>query len=277
MAVTFTYSKHAVRRVFNDGLTNQTLQAAAALSYYSILSIFPALILLSAVMAYIPLPNFFADALAAMARVVPRGTMPVVYSVLIGVLGANLRAWLSFGTVGTLWLVSSVFDEMINALDAAYEVTEHRPFWKERLLALGLSIVTGLLLMCAIAAMVVGLKAGEWLADKLFLSGLFILIWPFIHWTIAIGFALLGVQMIYFLAPNVKQRFMATLPGAVLSVACWMGLSYLLGIYFRYFASYNRIYGTLGGGLAFMTWLYWAYFIFLAGGKLNAELSGGSG
>jgi membrane protein len=277
MAVTFTSSTHAVRRVFNDGLTNQTLQAAAALSYYSILSIFPALILLSAVMAYIPLPNFFADALAAMARVVPRGTMPVVYSVLIGVLGANLRAWLSFGTVGTLWLVSSVFDEMINALDAAYEVTEHRPFWKERLLALGLSIITGLLLICAIAAMVVGLSAGEWLADKLFLSGLFILIWPFIHWTIAIGFALLGVQMIYFLAPNVKQRFMATLPGAVLSVACWMGLSYLLGIYFRYFESYNRIYGTLGGVLAFMTWLYWAYFIFLAGGRLNAELRGGSG
>jgi membrane protein len=273
MAMTLTYDRHAVRRVFNDVVTNQTLQAAAALSYYSILSIFPALILLSAVMAYIPLPNFFADALAAMARVVPRGTMPVVYSVLIGVLGANLRAWLSFGTVGTLWLVSSAFDEMITSLDTAYGVTKHRPFWKERLLALGLSIITGFLLMCAIAAMVVGLDAGEWLSGRFFLSRLFLLLWPFIHWTIGIGFALFGVQMIYFLAPNVKQRFMATLPGAVLSVACWMGLSYLLGIYFRYFESYNRIYGTLGGVLVFMTWLYWAYFIFLAGGKLNAELA----
>jgi membrane protein len=82
--------------------------------------------------------------------------------------------------------------------------------------------------------------------------------------------------MVYFLAPNVKQRFMATLPGAVLSVGCWMGLSYLLGIYFRYFESYNRIYGTLGGVMALMTWLYWAYFILLAGGRLNAELGGGS-
>jgi membrane protein len=276
MAVTLTYSRHALRRVFNDVVTDQTLSAAAALSYYSILSIFPALILLSAVMAYVPLPNFFADALAGMARVVPRGTMPVVYSVLIGVLGANLRAWLSFGTVGTLWLVSSAFDEMITSLDAAYGVTEPRPFWKTRLLALGLSIITGFLLMCAIAAMVIGLNRGEWLAGKLFLSGWFAFLWPFIHWAIAIGFALFGVQMVYFLAPNVKQRFMATLPGAVLSVGCWMGLSYLLGIYFRYFESYNRIYGTLGGVMALMTWLYWAYFILLAGGRLNAELGGGS-
>ena len=77
---------------------------------------------------------------------------------------------------------------------------------------------------------------------------------------------------IYFLAPNVKQSFRATLPGAVLSTVCWIGLSHLLGIYFRYFGNYNRTYGTLGGVMALMTWLYWAYFILLVGGALNAEL-----
>ena len=107
----------------------------------------------------------------------------------------------------------------------------------------------------------------------MFVSGLFVFLWPFLHLTIAIGFAILGVQTIYFLAPRVKQRFLATLPGAVLSVVCWIGLSYLLGIYFRYFENVNRIYGTLGGMMALMTWLYWGYFIFLAGGELNAELA----
>jgi membrane protein len=77
----------------------------------------------------------------------------------------------------------------------------------------------------------------------------------------------------YFLAPNVKQRFVATLPGAILSVVCWMGLSYLLRIYFRYFGNFNRTYGTLAGVMALMTWLYWAHFILLAGGELNAELA----
>jgi membrane protein len=271
--VTFANGKDAVSRSLHDLLKNRTLQAAAALSYYSILSIFPALILLSAVMAYIPLPNFFVDALAVMSRVVPLGTMPMVNSVLLGILGADLRAWLSLGTIATLWVVSSAFDEMIDALDTAYDVTDHRPIWKTRLLAVGLALITGLLLMCAIAVLVVGPQAGQWLASRMFLSGLFVFLWPFLHLMIAIGFALLGVQTIYFLAPRVKQRFLATLPGAVLSVVCWIGLSYLLGIYFRYFENVNRIYGTLGGMMALMTWLYWGYFIFLAGGELNAELS----
>jgi membrane protein len=105
------------------------------------------------------------------------------------------------------------------------------------------------------------------------LGGLFSFLWPFIHWTIVVGFAVLAVQVIYFLAPNVKQPFLATLPGALLSVAVWIGLSHLLGIYFRHFAAYNRTYGTLGGLMALMTWLYWTSFVFLAGAELNGELA----
>jgi membrane protein len=269
-ALMFPYTKRALARTYHNIFKNQIFQAAAALSYYSILSIFPALILLSAVMAYIPLPNFFPDVLAAIGRVAPPGTMSMVNAVLKG---TNSGAWLSLGTLGTLWLVSSTFDELIEALDAAYDVDDQRPFWKTRLLAVGLAALTGFFLICGIAAMIVGPRLGDWLAVRLSLSSVFIFLWPFIHWTLAVVFAVLAVETIYFLAPNVKQSFRVTLPGAVLCIACWMGLSYLLGIYFRYFENYNRIYGTLGGVMALMTWLYWAYFILLAGGELNAELT----
>ncbi|MFZ0321555.1 MAG: YihY/virulence factor BrkB family protein [Candidatus Sulfotelmatobacter sp.] len=260
-------------RTYRDVLKNSTFQAAAALSYYSILCIFPALIILSAVMSYIPLPGFFQDALVAMGRVVPPGTMPIVDAVLKDILGANSGAWLSLGTLGTIWVVSSAFDEVIEALDAAYDVVDLRPFWKTRLLAVGLAALTGLFLMCAVATMVLGPKLGNWISYKLSLAGVFLVLWPFIHWAIAVSFTLLSVATIYFLAPNVKQRFLSTMPGAVLSVVCWIGLSYLLEIYFRYFGNYNRTYGTLAGLMALMTWLYWAYFIMLAGGELNAELA----
>lgn len=269
----FATTKRALARTYSDVIKNQTFQAAAALSYYSILSIFPALILLSSVMAFIPLPNFFQDVLVAMGRVAPPGAMPVVYAVLNDILGANSPAWLSLGTLGTLWVVSSAFDEMIEALDAAYDVGNQRPAWKTRLLALGLAAATGFFLICGIAAMIVGPRVGDWLAVRLSLSGVFILLWPYIHWTMAVVFAVVAVETIYFLAPNVKQRFVGTLPGAILSVVGWMGLSYLLRIYFRYFGNYNRTYGTLAGVMALMTWLYWAHFILLAGGELNAELS----
>jgi membrane protein len=221
-------------------------------------------------MSYIPLPNFFPDLLIAIGRVAPPGTMSMVNTFLKG---ANSGAWLSLGTLGTLWVVSSAFDELIEALDAAYDVADQRPFWKTRLLAVGLAVLTGFFLSCGIATMVIGPQLGDWLAVRLSLSGVFIVLWPYIHWTLAVVFAVLAVEAIYLLAPNVKQSFRVTLPGAVLSVACWTGLSYLLGIYFGYFENYNRLYGTLGGVMALMTWLYWAYFILLAGAELNAELT----
>jgi membrane protein len=266
----FAYTRRALARTYHDVFRNQTFQAAASLSYYSILSIFPALILLSAVMAYIPLPNFFPDVLVAIGRLAPPGTISMVIAVLKG---ANSGAWLSLGTLGTLWVVSSAFDELIEALDAAYDVDDQRPFWKTRLLAVGLAALTGFFLICGIAAMIVGPQLGGWIAVRLSLSGAFIFLWPFIHWTLAVILAVLGVETIYFLGPNVKQSFRVTLPGAVLCVACWIALSSLLGIYFRHFDNYNRIYGTLAGVMALMTWLYWAYFILLAGAELNAELT----
>jgi membrane protein len=83
----------------------------------------------------------------------------------------------------------------------------------------------------------------------------------------------LAVEALYYLAPNVKQRFWVTLPGAVLAVGCWIGMSYLLGIYFRGFANFNKTYGTLGAAVALMVWLYWTGFAMLIGAELNAELA----
>jgi membrane protein len=121
--------------------------------------------------------------------------------------------------------------------------------------------------------MIVGPRFGAWLAHRMYLSREFVLLWPFIHWTIAVVFTLIAVEMLYYLAPNVKQRFGATLPGAVFAVLCWIGLSYLLGFYFRHLAHFNRTYGTLGGFIAFMTWFYWNSFALLVGAELNAELA----
>ena len=81
------------------------------------------------------------------------------------------------------------------------------------------------------------------------------------------------MEALYFLAPNVKQRFLATLPGAILAVGCWIAISDLLGLYFRHFANFNKTYGTLGAAIALMTWLYWIGFAMLVGAELNSELA----
>jgi membrane protein len=272
-AVTAGGLKRALVNAYHDVVNHHTLQVAAALSYYFILSIFPGLIFLSTVLGSIPLPDLFGPVLVTMARLLPPDTMRVVYSVLADVLGGHRRAWLSFGMLGTLWVASAAFDATIEALDIAYDVEECRPFWKTRLLAVALAGISGGLLLSALAVMMVGPRFGQWLASRINLSELFVLLWPAMHWIIAISFTVLAVEAVYFLGPNVKQRFLATLPGAILAVTCWIGLSYALGIYFRHFANYNRTYGTLGGFIALMTWFYWTSFALLVGAELNAELA----
>jgi membrane protein len=107
----------------------------------------------------------------------------------------------------------------------------------------------------------------------LHLSAVWAWVWPYIHWTISVLFTVLAVEALYFLAPNVKQRFWATLPGAILAVAAWIGLSFTLGIYFRSFANFNKTYGALGAAVALMVWLYWTGFAMLVGAEWNAELA----
>ena len=265
--------KHALAGTYGDVLRNHTLQMAAALSYYFVLSLFPSLILLSAIVAYLPVPNLFDQALSMMARFLPPDSMGLVRRVLSDVITPNRGTFLSFGILGTLWTASGGFAAAIEALNIAYEVEDDRPFWKTRPLAVGLALVTGALMLVALLVMIVGPRFGEWLADRVHLSYLFVVLWPYIHWSTAIGFTILAVEALYFLAPNVKQRFLATLPGAILAVGCWLALSYLLGLYFRHFANFNKTYGTLGAGIALMTWLYWTGFAMLVGAELNSELA----
>jgi membrane protein len=271
--VYFRSIKRALGRSYQDVLRHHILQVSAALSYYFVLSVFPSLIFLSAVVGLIPLPDLFGHVLGLMGNLLPADSMRVVSSVLNDVLSSHKGTWLSFGMLGTLWTTSAAFDSMIEALDMAYDVECNRPFWKSRSLAIGLAAICGVLLLTALAVMVVGPRFGDWLADRLALSAVFVAVWPFLRWTIAISFTVLAVEVLYFLAPNVKQRFGATLPGAILSVGVWLGLSYLLGLYFRDFAHFNRTYGTLGGFVAFMVWLYWTSFVLLVGAEVNAELA----
>ena len=263
----------ALARTYGDVFRNHTLQMAAALSYYFVLSLFPALIFLSAVVAFLPLPDLFNQTLAVMARFLPPDSMGLVRRVLSDVITPNRGTFLSFGILGTLWAASGGFSAAIEALNIAYDVQDDRPFWKTRPLAVGLAIVTGALMLVALSVMIVGPRFGEWLASRVHLSYVFVLLWPYIHWCLAIGFTILAVEALYFLAPNVKQRFLATLPGAILAVGCWIALSYLLGLYFRHFANFNKTYGTLGAAIALMTWLYWTGFAMLVGAELNAELA----
>ena len=265
--------KDALWRTVEAVPEKHTLQMAAALSYYFVISLFPAFLLVSAILAYLPGAKPFDQVLSLMSGFVPNDSIDLLRKVLATVVSPNRSTLLSFGILGTLWTASGGFAAAIEALDIAYEVEDARPFWVTRPLAVGLTLLVGVLLLSALGVMIVGPQFGTWLATRTNFSWLFAAAWPYIHWTVAVLFTVLATEALYFLAPNVKQRFWTTLPGAVLAVACWIGLSYGLGIYFRSFANFNKTYGTMGAVIALMVWLYWTSFFMLVGAELNCQLA----
>lgn len=271
--------KRAVVRAVDDIGKNHTLTMAAGLSFNFVLSLFPLLIMAAALVGYLPIPHLFDNILGAMSRVVPADSMGLVRTVLKDVITPNKGKLLSVGLVGSIWTASSGFGTMIEALNVAYDIPETRPYWKTRGLAIALTFEVGLLLVLALAFMILGPEFGGWLANQVHLGPVFAAVWPYMRWAVAIGFTVLGVEILYFVGPNIRQRFLASLPGACVAVGGWIGLSYLLGLYFQKFAHFNKTYGTLGAAIALMVWLQWSSMAILIGAELNSELMqvGGNG
>lgn len=248
------------------------MDLAAGLSYYFILSFFPLLILAAAIVSFLPIPNLFDRILAALAEIIPQQGMGLVRAVLQDVIQASRGGFLTIGIVGVLWSASSGFVGLISALNVAYEVPETRPFWERRLLALQLAFGTGLLLVTGATAMFLGPQFGEWVAAKVGMTTVFARVWPVLRWSVAVAFIVLAVELIFYWAPNIRQRFLASLPGALVGVIFWIAASYALGLYFQNFAHFNKTYGTLGAAITLMVWLYWSWFIILVGAELNLQL-----
>src|SRR3954468_7746695 len=250
---------------------NHTLAIAAGLSYYFLLSLFPAMIFAAAVLGYLPLPNLFDQLLYGMGKVVPPDSMVVVRKTMEGVFVPNRAGLVSFGMLFTLWSTSGGFAAIIEGLNVAYDVPETRPIWKTRLLALELTFIVGVLMVIALAVLIVGPEFGSWVARHTGTSILFAWIWPHLRWFIAVGFTVLAIELLYFLAPNIKQRFWATLPGAIFAVGAWILASLGLGIYLREFPNYNKTYGSLGAVIALMLWFYLSGIVLLVGAQFNAQ------
>jgi membrane protein len=268
----FSVIKNLVARVNHDLQCNHTMAMAGALSFYFLLSLFPLLIFLAAMLAYIPIPNLFEEILNLMSRFVPPDAMGMVRRVVQGILWPPRSGLLSFGFLATIWAATGGFAAAIEALNVAYRVDETRPYWRTRLLAVGLTFICGSLVVVALGLSLLGPRFGELLAEHRVVGPIFAAVWPYFRWLILLTAIILAVELLYFWAPNVKQQFRCTLPGAVLGVLGWIGASYALGVYISRFTNYNATYGTLGGVIALMLWLYFSFLAILIGAEVNSEL-----
>ena len=251
-------------------LRHNQLNNAAALSFFFLLSLSPLLIFLVSLMVLVPVPDLDRHIVETVSQIVPVDAMKVVGRLLISILESR-RHLLSLGILGAIWAASSGFNAMIVALNSAYQVKEARPFWRRQLVAIGLTIVVGAMVIVAMFLLFLGSQIGSWLACHVGMESALAAAWPYLRWIVVVGFTTIAVEVLYFLAPNTKQRFVAQIPGASVAVALWLASSFGLGLYLRSFAQFTAIYGTLGAMIALMLWFYFSSLAILIGAEVNAQ------
>jgi membrane protein len=247
------------------------LNYGAALAFFFLFSMFPLLIFLASILAYVPIPNLFDRVVELMTLVMPANAMVRVKIVLADILQTNLGL-LSFGIAGSIWVASLGFDAIINALNLVFEVHRRRSYLKRRLVAVGLTMLTGVMVVLALLLGVLGPFVGSLLPRLLGVDSPFVILWPYIRWTAIFCSLVLSLQFIYFLSPGERPPFRSQTPGALFAVAVWIGASLVLDWYFDNFANFSQTYGVLGAVIALLTWFYATAIALLVGAEFNAEI-----
>jgi membrane protein len=258
--------------VYQELFRTRAFTMAAAMSYYFLLALLPLLIFLSAMLGYLPIPNLFDQLLDSLAVLVPPEAMEMVQRILTSLLAPHRGGLLSFGLLSYLWTASGGFAASIEALNVAYDVETERSWWRDRVQALLLTFTTGGLTLLGLLLIIAGPHFGHLLTELFPIPQGFGDVWPVLRLVTIFVTFVVAVEIQYYLAPNRKQRFVETLPGALVAVLGIFLSSGALGYYFSHFANYNKTYGSLGAVIILMLWFYMVALLFIVGAELNAEL-----
>lgn len=265
--------KELTLRTWRESINDNIAGTAAELSYYFLLALFPLLIFLTSIMSF--LPGADNSLLIALERALPPDAMKLVRDVLEDVVSHRSGGVLSFALLGTLWAASSGVASLMTALNMACDATETRPFWKRRLVALGLTLIFALLVLGGSGLIVIGHRLGDWLERSLDLRPALAFISNVAGYLIGFGLMLSGIALLYYFGPNVEGKKKRVLPGAlVASIGAVIG-SLLFSFYLRVVPSANAAYGSLGAVITLMLWLYIIGLLLLVGGEINSEMAHG--
>jgi membrane protein len=265
--------KRTVKGFSNDNLTDW----AAALTYYGVLAIFPALIVLVSALGLVG-QSATQPLIDNLGKVAPGPAKDIFTSALKNLQGSQGTAGVLFvvGLAGALWSASGYVAAFMRASNAIYDMPEGRPVWKTVPLRVVLTLV--LVVLLAVSAVAVTLTGGlaKEVGGVIGLSDSAVSVWNIAKWPVLLIVVSFMFALLYWAAPNVKHpKFRWVSPGGVLAVIGWVIASLAFAFYVANFGSYNKTYGALAAPIVFLVWLWVSNLMILLGAEFNAELERG--
>lgn len=268
-----------VKQTGREVLKDNVLGLAAQTAYYFFLSLFPLLLFLAPMLGVFGnKERTFTILLEQMRTAVPADAFGIVEQVVRDVvLSDSAPGVMSVGALLALWAGANIFSALMDALNTAYGVTETRPFWKRKLIAVGCVIGAGGVLLTATITLVAGSSIVNAVGDRIGLGSTARTIWTVAPAVLAFT-ALIGIAWaIYYFLPNLKQNRKQVLAGAVVATVLWIVGTLAFRFYVQNFGSYNKTYGAIASVIVLLTWMYLSMLVLLAGGELNSEIHAGTG
>ena len=265
---------HSLKRTGKEFKEDNLTDWAAALTYYGVLAIFPALIVLVSILGLIgeSATQPLIDNLGAVA---PGPAKEIFTSAIENLQGDRGAAGVLFivGILGALWSASGYVAAFMRASNAIYDMPEGRPIWKTLPVRVGLTVVLLALLSITTIAVVLTGGLAQRVGDVIGLGDTAVTVWNIAKWPVLLLVVSFMFALLYWAAPNVKQPgFRWVSPGGILAVVGWLIASAAFAFYVGNFGSYNKTYGALGGVVVFLVWLWISNIVILLGAEFNAEL-----
>jgi len=260
-------------RRFKQRLTDGVVtRSAAQLAYYALFALFPLLLMVLSLLSYLPIGDQVDTLLARTREVLPKEAYAVVEDQVSSVVREAQPRLLSIGFVLALWGASRSVDALRVALNRVNAVTDERPLWKRQLLVLGMTVVLAALMVVALALIAAGAHFGPWLAGKLGLGHVFAAAWAPLRLLVSGLAVLIAAELCYGVLPNVKRPLRFASAGGVFATVAWWAATWGLSMYVEHFGNYNVAYGSIGGVMLLLTWLYISGLVFIVGAALDAAL-----
>jgi membrane protein len=264
-----------LRRTATEFSEDNLTDWAAALTYYGLLALFPALIALVSIVGLFADPKVTAQKITEIVTQIGPSSGAQTFSGPIKSITSNQSAagiLFVVGLLGALWAASGYVGAFMRASHVIYETPEGRPIWKLRPLQMLVTLVIVVLVAVLALALVLTGPIVDAIAKPLGISSTATTIWDIAKWPVMLAIAITIIAVLYYSTPNVKLRgFKWVMPGSIIAVVAWLIASALFALYVANFGSYDKTYGTLGGIVVMLVWMWITNLAILFGHELNAE------